>query len=55
MIKNGDNLETLQPKKHMVTIQSIGETPVFAIFDSKSEAFMALLNLNKDKITLQDN
>lgn len=49
-------LETLQTnKKQPVTIQSIGDTPVFAIFDSKAEAFMALLNLNKDKIVMQDN
>ncbi|MBI4177374.1 MAG: hypothetical protein HY516_03325 [Candidatus Aenigmarchaeota archaeon] len=48
-------METLPPKKQQVTIQSIGETPVFAIFDTRAEAFMALLNLNKDKINLQDN
>lgn len=51
----GGHLEISQSKKQMVTIQSIGETPVFAVFDSKSEAFMALFNLNKDKITLHDN
>ncbi len=37
-------------KRQAVTIQSVGDTPVFAIFDSKTEAFMALLNLDKDKI-----
>ncbi|MBI3412945.1 MAG: hypothetical protein HY051_02600 [Candidatus Aenigmarchaeota archaeon] len=48
-------METAQPKKQTVTIQSIGNTPVFAMFDTKAEAFMALINLNKDKVVLQDN
>jgi len=49
-------VETLQTnKKQPVTIQSIGETPVFAIFDTKAEAFMALFNLSKEKVVLQDN
>lgn len=48
-------METLPSKKQQVTIQSIGETPVFAVFNTKAEAFMALLNLSKDKVTLQDN
>ncbi|MBI1971824.1 MAG: hypothetical protein HYS53_00845 [Candidatus Aenigmarchaeota archaeon] len=48
-------MEVSQNSRKAVTIQSVGNTPVFAIFDSKAEAFMALLNLSKDKITLQDN
>ncbi len=42
-------------RKQAVAIQSVDDTPVFAIFDSKTEAFMALLNLNKGKVVLQDN
>ena len=42
-------------KRQVVTIQFVGDKPVFAIFDSKTEAFMALLNLNKDRIMLLDN
>ncbi|MFH0889812.1 MAG: hypothetical protein V1836_01560 [Candidatus Aenigmatarchaeota archaeon] len=38
-----------------VTIESMGNVPVFAVFGTKEEAFMAIINLNKDKTVLQEN
>jgi len=41
-------------RKNEVIVESVGGMPVFAVFSSKPEAFMAMLNIAKEKIVLHE-